>query len=77
MGSGEFHDVDRRLREYIEAVDPGSRTVMNRMKMLCSLSCNAAAACMVFVAVDALAGNASRWTPAQIGMGTAATLGKA
>lgn len=66
MGSGEFHDVDRRLREYIEAVDPGSRSIMNRMKVLCSLSCNVAAGCFVFVLVDLLAGNAATWTVTQV-----------
>lgn len=57
-----FHDVDRRLREYLEAVDPTSRPSLNRMKVLCSLSCNTTAACVVFVALDALAGNAATWT---------------
>ncbi|MFZ5638947.1 MAG: hypothetical protein ACOY82_20445 [Pseudomonadota bacterium] len=66
MGSGEFHDVDRRLREYIEAMDPDARAVMNRMKVLCSLACNSAAACLVFVTVDALAGRAPTWTLPQI-----------
>jgi GAF domain-containing protein len=60
-----FHDVDRRMREYLEAVDPSSRPSLNRMKVLCSLSCNSAAACVVFIAVDALAGNAATWTVAQ------------
>ena len=60
-----FHDVDRRMREYLEAVDPSSRPSLNRMKVLCSLSCNSAAACVVFIALDALAGNAATWTVAQ------------
>jgi len=62
MSVHEFHDVDRRMREYLEAVDPSSRPSLNRMKVLCSLSCNSAAACIVFVALDALAGNARTWT---------------
>ena len=66
MSVNIFHDVDRRLREYLEAVDPSSRSALNRMKVLCSLSCNAAAACMVFIALDALAGNAPRWTLPQV-----------
>jgi membrane protein YdbS with pleckstrin-like domain len=53
------------MREYLEAVDPSSRQILNRMKVLCSLSCNTAAACVVFVVVDALAGNAKTWTLAQ------------
>jgi hypothetical protein len=61
-----FHDVDRRMREYLEAVDPSSRNTLNRMKVLCSLSCNAAAACVVFIAIDALAGNAPTWTLSQV-----------
>jgi len=66
MSSHAFHDVDRRMREYLEAVDPSSRPSLNRMKVLCSLSCNAAAACVVFVALDALAGNAVTWSAGQI-----------
>ena len=54
------------MREYLEAMDPSSRPTLNRMKVLCSLSCNAAAACVVFVALDALAGNAPTWTASQI-----------
>jgi hypothetical protein len=73
MPVGVFHDVDRRMREYLEAVDPSSRTSLNRMKVLCSLSCNTAAACLVFVAVDALAGNAPTWTWAQAGIAVLAT----
>src|SRR5688572_7113964 len=61
-----FHDVDRRMREYLEAVDPSARDTLNRMKVLCSLSCNAAAACVVFIAIDALAGNAPTWTGSQV-----------
>src|SRR5215471_11343736 len=53
MPTHVFHDVDRRMREYLEAVDPSSRPSLNRMKVLCSLSCNAAAACVVFAAADA------------------------
>ena len=66
MSVHEFHDVDRRMREYLEAVDPSSRPSLNRMKVLCSLSCNTAAACVVFVVLDALAGNAPTWTVLQI-----------
>jgi len=65
MSVHEFHDVDRRMREYLEAVDPSSRPSLNRMKVLCSLSCNTAAACVVFVTLDALAGNARTWTVLQ------------
>jgi NADH:ubiquinone oxidoreductase subunit K len=61
-----FHDVDRRMREYLEAVDPTSRSALNRMKVLCSLSCNSAAACVVFIMLDALAGNIPTWTISQI-----------
>jgi hypothetical protein len=75
MGSSEFHDVDRRLREYIEAVDPLSRSVMNRMKVLCSLSCNASAACFVFILIDVLTGNAATWTVVQIVIACAALSG--
>lgn len=75
MGSGEFHDLDRRLREYIEAVDPSSRSVMNRMKVLCSLSCNTAAGTLVFLLVDALAGNAASWTGMQIALAAAVLCG--
>jgi hypothetical protein len=60
-----FHDVDRRMREYLEAVDPSSRPSLNRMKVLCSLSCNSAAACIAFVALDAAAGNGATWTVKQ------------
>jgi hypothetical protein len=74
MSTSVFHDVDRRLREYLEAVDPSSRSVMNRMKVLCSLSCNAAAGCVVFVAVDIVAGNAPTWTRAQMTSGVLCTL---
>ena len=63
-----FHDVDRRMREYLEAVDYSSRETLHRMKVLCSLSCNTTAASVVFVLVDALAGNAPTWTPAQAGV---------
>ena len=63
MSAGEFHDLDRRVREYLEAVDPTSRPVLNRMKVLCSLACNTAAACVVFLALDVIAGNLLRWTP--------------
>ena len=64
MSTAQFHDLDRRIREYLEAVDPSSRPVLNRMKVLCSLSCNTAAACAVFLVVDVIAGHAPRWTPA-------------
>ena len=63
-----FHDVDRRMREYLEAVDPSSRETLHRMKVLCSLSCNTTAACVIFIVVDALAGNAPTWTMAQAGV---------
>jgi hypothetical protein len=63
MTTAQFHDLDRRIREYLEAMDQTSRTVMNRMKVLCSLSCNTAAACVVFLVLDLVAGNAPRWTP--------------
>lgn len=66
MSTHAFHDVDRRLREYLEAVDPSSRPSLNRMKVLCSLSCNTAAACVVFVVLDAIAGNAATWTTSQV-----------
>jgi len=69
MSTRVFHDVDRRMREYLEAVDPSSRPALNRMKVLCSLSCNAAAAGIVFVLVDALTGNARTWTASQVGAG--------
>ncbi len=61
-----FHDVDRRMREYLEAIDPTSRPALNRMKVLCSLSCNSAAACLVFIILDALAGNIPTWSFSQI-----------
>lgn len=48
---------------------------MHRMKVLCSLSCNAAAACCVFAAVDALAhGVASRGSP-ELALWTLVTAG--
>jgi hypothetical protein len=73
MSTSVFHDVDRRLREYLEAVDPSSRNSLNRMKVLCSLSCNTTAACIVFVAVDALAGNAPSWTARQVAVAILST----
>ena len=69
MSTRVFHDVDRRMREYLEGVDASSRPALNRMKVLCSLSCNAAAACIVFVLVDGLTGNATTWTASQVGAG--------
>jgi hypothetical protein len=66
MSTSVFHDVDRRMREYLEAVDPSSRPSLNRMKVLCSLSCNTAAACVVFIVLDTLAGNAATWTASQV-----------
>ena len=72
MGSGQFHDVDRRLREYIEALDPDARRTMHRLKVLCSLSCNALAATVVFIAIDALAGHAPTWRAADIALGACA-----
>ena len=69
MSTSIFHDVDRRVREYLEALDPSAAAVLNRMKVLCSLACNAAAACVVFFAADIIAGNAASWTAAQAGSG--------
>jgi hypothetical protein len=63
-----FHDVDRRMREYLEAVDHSSREMLHRIKVLCNMSCNTAAACVVFVLVDVLAGNAGTWTMTQVGI---------
>jgi hypothetical protein len=74
MSTSVFHDVDRRMREYLEAVDPSSRPSLNRMKVLCSLSCNTAAACIVFIALDTLAGNAPSWTPSQIAAAVLCTM---
>ena len=74
MSTHVFHDVDRRMREYLEAVDPSSRPSLNRMKVLCSLSCNTAAACVVFIALDALAGNAATWTASQVAAGGVCTI---
>jgi hypothetical protein len=74
MSSSAFHEVDRRLREYLEAVEPDSRHALNRMKVLSSLSCNAAAACVAFIALEAVSGNAARWTPGQTGAGMLALL---
>ncbi|MGO1068382.1 hypothetical protein [Lysobacter sp. CA199] len=68
MSTSVFHDVDRRMREYLEAADPSSRNTLNRMKVLCSLACNAAAACLVFVAVDGLTGGYIDWTAGRIGV---------
>ena len=68
MSTSVFHDVDRRMREYLEAVDPSSRPALNRMKVLCSLACNAAAATQVFVAIDAALGGYRYWTTAQVGI---------
>ena len=61
-----FHDVDRRLREYVEAADHSSREMLHRMKVLCRMSCNTAASCVVFVIVDVLAGNAATWRMTQV-----------
>lgn len=72
MGSGQFHDVDRRLREYIEAHDPDARRTMHRLKVLCSLACNALAATVVFIAIDAAAGHASLWRGSDIALGACA-----
>lgn len=72
MSTSVFHDVDRRMREYLEAADPSAASALNRMKVLCSLACNAAAAGVVFVVVDVIAGNAPSWTPAQLGAGSLA-----
>jgi hypothetical protein len=65
MAVHEFHDLDRCMREYPEAVDPAARSTLNRMKVLCSLSCNSAAACGLFVLVDVAAGRAPTWTTNQ------------
>lgn len=72
MGSGQFHDVDRRLREYIEALDPDARRTMHRLKVLFSLACNALAATVVFIAIDALAGHAPTWRGSDIALGAGA-----
>lgn len=69
MSTSVFHDVDRRMREYLEAVDPSSRQALNRMKVLCSLACNAAAAALVFVAIDAARGGYRYWSASQVGIG--------
>jgi hypothetical protein len=74
MSASQFHDVDRRLREYLEAVDPSARAVGHRMKILCNLACNAGAACLVFIAIDAAAGHAVTWTLPQISVGFLCTL---
>ncbi|BAV98790.1 hypothetical protein [Lysobacter enzymogenes] len=66
MTASQFHDADRRLREYLEAVAPESRAALDRMKVLCSLSCNAAAACFVFVLIDALSGGVADWSGARV-----------
>lgn len=66
MSTSVFHDVDRRMREYLEAADPSSRHTLNRMKVLCSLSCNAAAASVVFVTVELLTGRWSQWSGGEI-----------
>lgn len=72
MSVHEFHDLDRRMREYLEAVDPAARSTLNRMKVLCSLSCNSAAACMLFVLVDAITGRVPTWTLPQFAIGALA-----
>lgn len=74
MSASLFHDVDRRMREYLEAADPASHAALNRMKVLCSLACNATASCLVFIVVDAMAGHAPTWTPAEIATGSLAVL---
>lgn len=66
IGVGLFHDLDRRLREWVEAHDAAAAAVLDRMKVLCSLACNTLAACVVFGVVDLLAGNAAYWTAAQV-----------
>jgi hypothetical protein len=73
MPTSVFHDVDRRLREYLEAMDPDARPVLNRMKVLCSLSCNSAAACVVFGVAYVIAGNAPTWTMVQVASGILVT----
>ena len=69
MSAAVFHDVDRWLREYLEAADPTSRAVMNRMKVLCSLSCNTAAGCILFAILEVATGKVAGWTAAQAGAG--------
>ncbi len=66
IGVGLFHDLDRRLREWVEAADPAAASVLDRMKVLCSLACNALAACVVFGVIDLLAGNAGHWSIAEL-----------
>jgi hypothetical protein len=73
MSSLQFHEADRRLREYVEAVEPSSAPVMHRMKVLCSLSCNAAAACCVFAAVDAIAQGVASWGGVGLALGMLVT----
>lgn len=72
MSSGQFHDADRRLREYLEAVAPESRATLDRMKVLCSLACNAAAGCLVFVLVDALSGGIADWSGGRVAIAAGA-----
>lgn len=72
MSSGQFHDADRRLREYLEAVAPESRATLDRMKVLCSLACNAAAGCFVFVLVDALSGGIADWSGGRVAIAAGA-----
>lgn len=72
MSVHEFHDIDRRMREYLEAVDPAARSTLNRMKVLCSLSCNSVAACALFVCVDVIAGRMPTWTWGQVAVGALA-----
>jgi len=64
-----FHDLDRRMREYLEALDPAAASTLNRMKVLCSLACNTAAACAVFVGIAIVTGHASDWTALGLGIG--------
>ena len=75
MSSLQFHEADRRLREYVEAVEPSSAPVMHRMKVLCSLSCNAAAACCVFAAIDAIVHGVGSWGGVGLGLGGLVTAG--
>lgn len=72
MASGEFHDVDRRLRECIEALDPQARSTMHRLKVLCSLVCNALAAVVVFIVIEVLAGHAPGWRASEVALGACA-----
>ncbi|QWP76119.1 hypothetical protein J5226_21400 [Lysobacter sp. K5869] len=72
MTSSQFHDADRRLREYLEAVAPESRATLDRMKVLCSLACNAAAGCFVFVLTDVASGGLADWSGGRVAIAAGA-----